>query len=206
MLTGRKLLRVCSLFGNLGREFSGACTEIRRDTYQLIGATGTDDIISRAFEGIVAEMTAPRPGTAAMLSALFQQCFIEVLRRQGAGDEGVPEWLSALDDPRLSNVIDAIIEAPGEPYTLELLAEKCLMSRTAFSERFHRTFGRTAMDFVREVRLRGAARLLKQTQDPIKTIAARMGYASRSNFSHAFRDFFGVRPAEYRATGLAPGT
>jgi transcriptional regulator GlxA family with amidase domain len=55
------------------------------------------------------------------------------------------------------------------------------------------------MDFVREIRLRGAARLLKQTKDPIKTIAARMGYSSRSNFSHAFSEFFGVAPAEYRS-------
>jgi AraC-like DNA-binding protein len=170
----------------------------------VIIQASADDAISRAFEEIVQEMAAPRPGTGAMLNVLFQQCFIEILRRQGGGGEFVPEWLSALDDPRLSKAIDEIIENPGDHYTLDLLAEKCLMSRTTFSERFHKAFGRTVMDFVREVRLRGAARLLKKTQDPIERIAARMGYASRSNFSHAFGEFFGVAPAEYRSSKSDP--
>lgn len=160
----------------------------------IIIQANSDDPISRAFEEIVREMADPRPGTGAMLSSLFQQCFIELLRRQGSE----LEWLSALEDPRLSKVIDEIIEDPGKPYSLDLLAEKCAMSRTTFSDRFHKAFGRPAMDFVREVRLRGAARLLRQTQDPIKAIAARVGYASRSNFSHAFSEFFGVAPVEYR--------
>lgn len=164
----------------------------------VIIQASADDPISRSFEEIVREMAAPRPGTDAMLSALFQQCFIELLRRQ-AGDGCSIEWLAALEDPRLSNMIDEIIENPGNHYTLELLAEKCSMSRTTFAERFRQAFGRSPMDFVREIRLGGAARLLRQTRDPIKTIAARMGYSSRSNFSHAFSEFFGVAPAEYRS-------
>lgn len=164
----------------------------------IIIQASSDDPLSRSFEEIVREMAAPRPGTDAMLSALFQQCFIELLRRQ-AGYDCAIKWLAALEDPRLSNMIDEIIEKPGNHYTLDLLAEKCSMSRTTFSERFRQAFGRSPMDFVREIRLRGAARLLKQTKDPIKTIAARMGYSSRSNFSHAFSEFFGVAPAEYRS-------
>ena len=163
-----------------------------------------EDPISHAFEEIVREMANPRPGTEGMLRALFQQCFVELLRRQGTGNECSIEWLSAIDDPRLSHVIEEIIENPGNPYTLELLADKSSMSRTTFAKHFQQAFGRPAMDFVREMRLRGAARLLRQTQDPIKTIAARMGYASRSNFTHAFTDFFGMPPAEYR-TGRSTG-
>ena len=81
-----------------------------------------------------------------------------------------------------------VLLSPSMPF--ELLGSK---------EHFQKAFGRSAMDFVREVRLRGAAKLLRQTHEPTKTIAARMGYASRSNFSHAFTEFFGVAPAEYRA-------
>jgi AraC-like DNA-binding protein len=174
----------------------------------IIIQASPEDPISRAFAEIVREMGNPRPGTDAMLGALFQQCFVELLRRQGTGLDCAIEWLSALEDPRLSEAIDEILEKPGNAYTLDLLAEKCLMSRTTFAEHFHKAFGRSAMDFVREVRLRGAARMLRQTQDPVKTIASRMGYASRSNFSHAFREFYGVAPADYRtaesATALNP--
>ena len=165
----------------------------------IIIQASSADPISRAFENIVIEMGNPGPGTSAMLSALFQQCFVELLRREGSSFGSAMEWLTALEDPRLSAVIDQILDNPGNPYSLELLAEKCLMSRTTFAERFRKAFGRSAMDFVREVRLRGAARLLRQTQEPVKTIASRMGYASRSNFSHAFNEFYGVSPAEYRS-------
>jgi AraC-like DNA-binding protein len=170
----------------------------------IIIQASPDDPISAAFETIVREMAAPRPGTGAMLSVLFQQCFIQLLRRQEAGDQYALEWLFALDDPRLNKVIDEIIENPGDHYSLDLMADKCQMSRTTFTEKFHNAFGRSAMDFVREIRLRGAAKMLRQTQDPIKTIAARMGYASRSNFSHAFRDLYGVAPVDYRSTVAAP--
>lgn len=168
----------------------------------IIIQASPDDPISRAFEEIVREMAAPRPGTGAMLSALFQQCFIELLRRESGG-EHAPRWLAALEDPRLSNMIDEIIDAPGKPYSLDLLAEKCAMSRTTFTEHFRKAFGRPAMDFVREVRLRGAARRLRSTQDPIEIIAEQVGYASRSNFSKAFTEFFGVPPTEYRSDRLA---
>ncbi len=165
----------------------------------IIIQASREDPISKAFDEILNEMAAPRPGTGAMLSALFQQCFIELLRRESNSSENVVEWLSAVADPRLNKVIDEIFERPGDPYTLKLLADKCLMSRTTFSERFHNAFGRSAMDFVREVRLRGAAKLLKQGQDPIKTVASRMGFASRSNFSQAFKELYGVTPADYRS-------
>jgi AraC family transcriptional activator of mtrCDE len=165
----------------------------------IIIQASREDPISKAFDEILNEMAAPRPGTGAMLSALFQQCFIELLRRESNSSENVVEWLSAVADPRLNKVIDEIFERPGDPYTLKLLADKCLMSRTTFSERFHKAFGRSAMDFIREVRLRGAAKLLKQGQDPIKTVASRMGFASRSNFSHAFKELYGVTPADYRS-------
>ncbi len=171
----------------------------------IIIQAGKEDPISKAFDEIVKELASPRPGTGAMLSALFQQCFIELLRRESNNSENVMEWLAVLADPRLNKVIDEIFERPGHPYTLELLAEKCLMSRTTFSERFHKAFGRSAMDFVREVRLRGAARMLKQSLDPIKTIASRMGFASRSNFSHAFKELYGVAPADYRSAESESG-
>jgi transcriptional regulator GlxA family with amidase domain len=42
------------------------------------------------------------------------------------------------------------------------------MSRTTFNERFLKAFGRSAMDFLKETRLRGGARLLRTTDLPIK--------------------------------------
>jgi AraC-like DNA-binding protein len=72
------------------------------------------------------------------------------------------------------------------------------MSRSAFSEHFSRTFGRTAMEYVKEVRLRKAAELLASTRQPIKAIAIDVGYQSRSHFTHAFKGVHGLHPSAYR--------
>ena len=73
------------------------------------------------------------------------------------------------------------------------------MSRGAFAEHFREAFGRTPIDSLREIRLRRAAQLLTATDLPVKTIASRVGFESRSYFSRAFKDFAGIDPAGYRA-------
>ncbi len=163
------------------------------------------DVIARNFESILGELTQPRPGSKAMLRLLFQQCFIELLRLHGASSECRLPWLLALERPRLNRAVEQIIDDPGRPYTLELLADICGMSRSSFAAQFSEGFGRSAMEFVKEMRMRMAARLLIHTDMPVKTIAGRVGYDSRSHFSRAFREFFSLAPAAYRDThGSAP--
>ena len=72
------------------------------------------------------------------------------------------------------------------------------MSRSAFAQRFKATFGRSAMDFLKELRLQRAAQLLPTTRRPIKSIADHVGFDSRSHFSRSFTDFFGTAPADFR--------
>jgi AraC-like DNA-binding protein len=75
------------------------------------------------------------------------------------------------------------------------------MSRASFAERFSQVYAQTPMDFVQEVRLRIAARLLTTTDLPIKVIASSIGYASRSYFSRAFRAAYGADPKTFRMLG-----
>jgi transcriptional regulator GlxA family with amidase domain len=92
-----------------------------------------------------------------------------------------------------------MMDRPSAPFTLEGLAEIAGMSRAAFAERFKQAFERTPMEFLRDVRLRLAARLLTTSDLPVKTVAGRVGFASRSHFSRAFKAYAGRDPAAYRA-------
>ena len=56
----------------------------------------------------------------------------------------------------------------------------------------------TPMRFVTVTRLHRAAELLRSTAMPIKMIAGIVGFSSRSHFSHAFRDAYGVDPLNFR--------
>lgn len=93
-----------------------------------------------------------------------------------------------------------MLDRPEDPFTLEQLASIAGMSRASFAEQFKKAFGRTAMGFLKELRLRRAARLLETTDLPVKTIAARVGFSSRSHFSRAFKAVMNAEPTTYRAS------
>lgn len=72
------------------------------------------------------------------------------------------------------------------------------VSRSTFAVRFSSCFGRTPMAFLRDVRLRKAAALLHDGNLPVVTIATRVGFSSRSHFTRAFEERFGVSPSGFR--------
>jgi AraC family transcriptional activator of mtrCDE len=156
-----------------------------------------------AFTGILEEQSRGGPGSDAMTTALMNQAFILLLRELGQNpDEGLL-WLEAVADEQLGRAIDAVIERPENPHSVDTLADLAGMSRSTFTDHFRKAFGRSPMDFVRETRLQLAARLLKGTELAIEQIASRVGLQSRSHFSQAFSDYYGVAPARYRSGDTA---
>ncbi|MEA3411156.1 MAG: AraC family transcriptional regulator [Pseudomonadota bacterium] len=150
------------------------------------------------FETLIDEYRQSGPACAAMMTALMNQCLIQVLRRASQQGGGALPWLSALDDARLSRAIETILDHPEQPHTLESLASVANMSRSTFARHFEQCFGRTPMDYVRDIRLRRAAQLLQVSGLSVDGIASKVGYASRSHFSHAFHDQFGCSPMDFR--------
>lgn len=170
----------------------------------IVEQASEGDVIWQAFQNIVRELAEPRPGSTAMLRALFQQCFIEILRSHHMGGKSEFPWLGALQDSRMARAVEEILDDPARPYTLDALARICNMSRTTFAKRFSSAFGRSPMNFVTEIRLRNAARLLARSDLPIKAIATKVGYDSRSHFSRSFKDFYRVTPIDYRKSYKRP--
>jgi AraC family transcriptional activator of mtrCDE len=150
------------------------------------------------FEALIEEYQQSGPASAAMMTALMNQCLIQVLRRVSQQANGALPWLSALDDPRLARVVETILNHPEQHHTLELLASVAHMSRSTFARHFEQCFGRTPMDYVRDVRLRRAAQLLHLGGQSIDSVASKVGFASRSHFSRAFHEHFGCSPVDFR--------
>ena len=174
----------------------------------IVDDFASDPKIRRPFEALLAEMAEPLPGSAAMVDAIMQQCLVLLLRRYCESGECRLPWLSALEDPRLGRAIAAMLDSPADDFTLERLAGLAGMSRSAFAARFGAAYGRGPIDFLKELRLRRAAELLRTTDLPVKAVAPKVGYASRSYFSRAFKARYGIDPAGYRRAdhGSAVGT
>lgn len=157
-----------------------------------------NETMSAMFMRLLDEERVGSPGQRAMLAALMTECLVLVLRRMAESPDLTTSWLAALDDARLSRALNAILDDPARPHTLDSLADEAYMSRSTFVEHWSVSFGRPPMQFVREVRLRRAAELLAGSTLSVDAVASRVGYASRSQFSHAFKEFYGRSPGQFR--------
>ena len=72
------------------------------------------------------------------------------------------------------------------------------MSRSSLYKKMQTMLGITPNDFMRNVRLKHAARLLAETETPINQVAVMVGFQTPRYFSQCFRQLFGVTPTEYR--------
>lgn len=101
-------------------------------------------------------------------------------------------------DPRIQTVIDYIMLNPTEEYTSAKLGDIAEVAETTFRRLFKEATGKTATEFIRQVRLTMAARLLLVSNDPVNCIAHDVGFEDANHFTRVFRQAFGLTPNQYR--------
>lgn len=84
---------------------------------------------------------------------------------------------------------------------LEGLARAVGTNTKRLNDAFRKYAGTTVFDYLRELRMREARRLLAETDLEIQTIASDLGYKNPANFSTAFRERFSVSPRQFRKGG-----
>lgn len=92
-------------------------------------------------------------------------------------------------------------DAYAEDLTAERLAEAAGCSRFALYRAFRAEHGLSPSDFQRQLRLRGARRLLLRG-DSAAEAAAAVGFADQSHFHRWFVRCYGITPGEFRRAGL----
>ena len=144
------------------------------------------------------ETTSPSQGAQAMISRILDLLFIQVLRAWARRRDAAPGWLTGAMDRVVGEAITAIHANPRHPWTVERLAKKSNLSRSAFAERFTSRVGQPPLTYITEVRLSSAADLLLETTEPIGVIATNIGYESEPAFSRAFSRRYGIAPSRWR--------
>jgi transcriptional regulator GlxA family with amidase domain len=160
--------------------------------------TATDKSILRLFEAVALELAEARTGMRAVLGTLMKQILLLFLRANNEREGGHSLLRCAMASSGLNAAVQCVLNRPQDPHTIGDLAAKAGMSRTCFNSQFTSTYGCTPMTFVNSVRLERAAQMLETSGLPIKGVAGNVGYASRSHFSRAFRERYGMDPSSYR--------
>lgn len=144
-------------------------------------------------------------GTTAVLDRLADALMFCVIRHAAAAYASPAGLLAALRDGHMRAALGAICDEPQRAWTVDTLAERACLSRSAFAERFHALLGSTPMDFLTEWRMQLARRWFEQDRLSVAEVAARCGYQSEAAFSKAFKRVVGVGPGEFRrARHLTP--
>ena len=168
------------------------------DLPELIRLTPTDEL--RAAVGLLtAELEHPRLGTDAVVPALLEMLLLYLLRRWYAEQPAAPTgWAAALRDPVTAAALHAMHEDPARPWTVATLAAHAGLSRAPFARRFSTLVGRPPLSYLTWWRMTVAARLLRDSDATVATVAHRVGYTSEFAFATAFRRRHGSAPGRYR--------
>src|SRR5439155_7591708 len=89
---------------------------------------------------------------------LFIQAVRDYMRTAHNGNGG---WFNALKDPQIGQALALIQHQPGESWSVESLASRVSLSRSAFSAKFKELVGESPMQYVTRVRLTKAAAMLR---------------------------------------------
>lgn len=101
-------------------------------------------------------------------------------------------------DARLTEVYQYVDEHLDEPIAQSEVAELVGLTPEAFSRFFRRMTGRTFVQYVHEIRVARACRLLQETEQSVSQVCFASGFGNLSNFNRVFLRLKGMTPLQYR--------
>jgi AraC-like DNA-binding protein len=111
---------------------------------------------------------------------------------------GFDKELNPYEQDRVNRVYQFIHENLDQSITLREAASLVHLSEGAFSRFFRARIGKTFPEFVNELRIGRASRLLAETELPITEIALACGYQNLSNFNRQFLRLKQSSPRQFR--------
>jgi AraC-like DNA-binding protein len=155
--------------------------------------------LAPALALLFAETERVQCGQRLLADRLFEVVLLQMLRwlLDHPEDGGVPMgMLTGLADPRLARALGALHDRPGQPWSLDTLAQAAGMSRTAFAARFKSVVGATPGDYLANWRMSLAQAGLRQGKS-VKALAVELGYANASALSRVFGQRMGMPPRDW---------
>jgi len=153
------------------------------------------------------EAQALKPGGDTIITRVADILVVQAIRAWLADDPAARRgWLGALRDPQIGRALAWIHRAPTDPWTVESLALRASMSRSAFASRFLSLMEETPMAYVRAFRFSLAVEWLEDGVLSMAEIAERLGYQSEAAFHRAFKQHDGRAPGAVRRAARQSST
>jgi AraC-like DNA-binding protein len=89
----------------------------------------------------------------------------------------------------------------GKLPTLSLLSKQFGLSARRLNEAFAAEYGQSIFAYITDQRLQAAHEVMVVTDEPMKRVAERLGYAHVNHFIAAFKRKYGYTPGQLRRGG-----
>ncbi len=107
--------------------------------------------------------------------------------------------ITSLDEKLIENAIKYVeVNMSRSDLSVEELSHQLGMSRVHLYKKLLQITGKTPIEFIRIIRLKRAAQLLRESQQNVSEIAYQLGFNNPKYFSKYFKDEFGVLPSVYQ--------
>jgi AraC-like DNA-binding protein len=110
------------------------------------------------------------------------------------------------DTERINIVFEFIMKNYTKEIYIQEIASKLNMSVPSFSRYFKHYSRKTFTDYVTEIRIGHACRLLMENNHTISEISFQSGFENLSNFYRHFKNIWAISPKEYRKRFLTIST
>lgn len=184
----------------IGRFFAGpeiGCRSV--ETIEKLFRSVVQSVEKAAEEGRIRLDGCNRRLFASFYSLEDMRCYLkDLIHRVIEALRGIQS-----EESCMTGAIRYIRENYNRNINMAMVANEVSMNYTYFSMKFKEYTGKNFTEYLTEVRMEEAKRLLANPANKVCEVAFRVGYESAKYFTRAFRSCFGVAPSEYQKDFLA---
>jgi len=118
--------------------------------------------------------------------------------QQAQADKVEQREVKGNDELLMERIMKVINQHIGDSdFNVERLTQEAGISRVQLHRKMKELTGISTSEFIRNIRLEQAARLLKEQKINVTQVAYAVGFSNLAHFSTVFHKHFGVAPSEY---------
>ncbi len=107
--------------------------------------------------------------------------------------------ITKIDEHFIAKATKIVEEHLGsDKLDVQFVASELGMSRSTFSRKMKMVSNQTPLEFIRTIKMRYAANMLRQKTATIQDVMMAIGYNDHKTFTQVFKDMYGVSPSEYQ--------
>lgn len=151
----------------------------------------SNDYMDSFWETIVQNNIESKPNKEILFNRIMTDMITELLCQ-------IPQYQTSELPDLIINIRNYIDNHFTQKITLDEIAEHCKISKYYMSRIFKKHLGQSIFSYVIDCRISLAQRMLRYSEEPIGTIAEKVGFEDHNGFYRAFMQREDLSPSAYR--------